>query len=107
MKIFQTFIVEEGGGQIFTMDTIEHEEKLWLVPGWIEYPDAGYKVPERLICLDGLRYQTLRNNKADFAVNVPIPRAVLSDPALSLPATGYLVKMRPSGIRVDMPKGVH
>ena len=36
---------------------IEHAERPWLVPQWIENREEQVTMPERIICLDGLPSQ--------------------------------------------------
>ena len=77
-KIYQTLIFYEGGkGEIFCIDTIEYDEKMWLVPGWLEAPSEGWKTPVRITLLDSLDHQTAPADfEADFVLKLPIPKDV-------------------------------
>lgn len=39
-------------GLAHEVDTIDHNSKLWLVPGWVQSPDGRWKKPARLIRID-------------------------------------------------------
>jgi hypothetical protein len=49
MKIYKTMMSisddPAGGGNIYKMDTIEHEGQMWLVPEWLEKEGEGWKKP--------------------------------------------------------------
>jgi hypothetical protein len=80
MKIYKAMVAIEGESSIYQMDAIEHEGKFWLVPTWLDSPDGKQSKPLRLILLDSLQHQRLDQSggaPADFAVNNPIPKAVL------------------------------
>jgi hypothetical protein len=66
----------------FLNDPIDHEGAVWLVPRWLPTEDDGYAMPERLIRLDQFAHQTLGKpgDPADFAINVPIPKALFDGP---------------------------
>jgi hypothetical protein len=50
----RTILYWVQGGGLAEGHVIEYEEKLWLVPSWLEGPSAGTRCPARIICLDGL-----------------------------------------------------
>ena len=85
-KIFKTkiFIAVPGNPQQKIVgtayyDTIKYQDKLWLVPGWLDTPSAGMSKPERLICLDGLTYEESPNDpRGDYVLNDPVPTFVLN-----------------------------
>ena len=57
-------------------DAIEHEGRLWLVPGWIELPDKAARMPARIMPIDLFRYQTVPPSDGqpmDLVVNDGIP----------------------------------
>jgi hypothetical protein len=101
-RIFKTYVTD--GISVFPMDTIEYEGKFWLVPIWLESPTEEWRTPARLIGLPNLHTQDLRGTQApvDFAVQVPIPKAVLEGKT----TTGYSVIERPP-IRFPKPPTVH
>ncbi len=76
VKLLKVLVALEGEPHIFTCAAIEYEGKIWLVPRWIEAPDEGYTMPERIILLDQFAHQKLGQpgDPADFAVNAPIPK---------------------------------
>lgn len=112
MKILQTFVATSGDvetqGTIFKMDTIEHEGKLWLVPQWLENREEGWMTPARIILLDVLQHEDIRDSKlpADYNLNYPIPKAVLDGKTEEQSATEYVVVELP-GIKVPIPPSVH
>jgi len=80
MKIYKAMVAIEGEAAIYKMDAIEYQGKFWLVPTWLDSPDGKQSKPLRLILLDSLQHQRLDpsgGSRADFAVNNPIPKAVL------------------------------
>lgn len=78
MKIFKAAVPVEGETSIFQMDVIEHEGKFWLVPYWLNNPATGRSKPLRLIALETIQHQRVDSAPfGDFAVNVPIPKAVI------------------------------
>ena len=75
MKIFKTLVPIENG--IFSFDTIEYEDKLWLVPEWLDgTPKKGYSKPARIICMSSLE-QSGSFEENDYVLKHPIPKAVL------------------------------
>ena len=58
---------------------IEHAERPWLVPQWIENREEQVTMPERIICLDGLPSQRSGDLGAidlRYILNYPIPITV-------------------------------
>ena len=49
------FFSEDENDIIYRVDTIKYTGKIWLVPGWIDNPKAGWRIPERIICLEGFQ----------------------------------------------------
>lgn len=45
------------GGAIYTVDVIEDEGRLWLVPMWIENRERGWQKPMRMISLATIPHQ--------------------------------------------------
>src|SRR4030042_3567666 len=79
MKIYTTLITftDADLGKILKCDTIEFENKLWLVPEWLENATTGKMQPLRIIRLDCLPHQKIQNSTpADFVLNTPIPKCV-------------------------------
>ncbi len=93
--IFKTLV--SNGSSIFQVDTIEYEDKLWLVLRWLFPPSKEWREPERLICISNLRFQDLRgspNRPADFSLPAPLP-TVLFGPIPKLPVEQYIVIEHP------------
>lgn len=106
--MLKTVVAIEGGNALFSADTIEHEGKLWLVPHWLESPSEGYRIPARIVCLDGLRaFQKLEKSfPADYSLGVPVPKAVFDGTHPQPLSLGYIVVERPD-IRFPIPRGIH
>jgi len=63
---------------VFTVDGMSYENKLWLVPKWLDYPLEKMSKPERMIRFDNLPFdQQQENSPHDFLLQEPIPRDVL------------------------------
>ena len=103
MRIFKTALAFQDvpDGTIYKCDTIEYQGAFWLVPEWLENPDAGVMIPARIICLDGLIHQTTPDNPgADFWLNTGIPKSVF-DGAVP-PGDKYVMIERPD-IKFPIP----
>jgi hypothetical protein len=75
-KIFKVVLAYDDRPGLYSMDAIEHEDKLWLVPSWLEHPSGKYQIPMRIICLETFPHQRTPDTPGiDFALNVPLPRA--------------------------------
>jgi hypothetical protein len=107
-KIFKTLVsIEDGGGSISQMDTIEYADKKWLVPEWLEAPIEGWKKPARIICLDKLPHSNAPTGfEVDFVLNYPIPKSVLNGEIPIQLISVFLVLEKPD-IRFPIPKGIH
>ncbi len=106
MKIFTAmlFFSDVPDGKIFQCEAIEYEKKIWLVGGWLENPQQGWKMPARLILLEGLPHQvTIGSPFGDYVLNQPISKAVFEGRES---AGAYTVVERPD-IRIPTPKGIH
>lgn len=112
MRIFKTCVYfsgepEAARGNLWLVDTIEHEGELWLVPGWLEAPHEGWKSPKRIICLSRMQHQaTPEHPRYQFATREPLPTSVYEGLAQSSEEAGFLVVEAPN-IRFEIPKGVH
>lgn len=104
-KLLKTMVTLEG--DIIRVDTIEHEGKLWLVPGWIDSPSEGWSSPERIILLDELPHQRMApGNPADWVLNCPMPKAVFAGQIPKQSPYRFVVLERPD-IKFHIPAGVH
>lgn len=92
MKIYKTMFVIEGESAFRSMDTIQYEGKMWLVPEWL---DIEKTKPARIILLDVLPHQKTLFAVNDFALNDPIPKAVLNGKIPSKIANKYIVVEKP------------
>ncbi len=107
-KIYQTLIYYEGGtGEIFCIDTIEYDGKMWLVPRWLEAPSEGWKTPERIILLDSLDHQaTPADFEADFVLNLPVPKDVFEG-RIPKGSEGEFVVIERPDVKIPIPRGIH
>ncbi len=104
MKILKTWMVLDNEHHI--VDTIEHEGKFWLVPGWLDRRDEGWSTPERIILLDVLPHKQIASgNPADFVVEYSIPKTVFDGQIPPQSEYRFVVIERPD-IRVHFPAGV-
>src|ERR1700723_3264895 len=103
MKILKTGVGSDGGG-IFTVDTIEYDKKLWLVPEWLDVPAQGVSKPRRIIRMDLLRFQKMTNTAyhLDYILNDYMPKAVLDGRAPAELAARYEIVELPEGIETPM-----
>lgn len=107
MKIFKVMVSD--GSSIASIDAIEHDGKLWLVPSWTVSHDKGWQRPVRIICLDGLDLRPMSpavKHLADFQLHGLIPKAVLEGRVRQTEKTEYVVVEAPH-IRFDIPHGIH
>lgn len=108
MKILKTLVGLDSGGGLYHMETIEHQGKMWLVPGWLEAPSEGWKIPARIICLDPLPHQKLPQGDpyGDFVLNGPLHKSVCDGHTQLTAGYAYVVIERPD-IRIPIPRGIH
>ncbi len=93
------------GGSLVQCDVIEFDGKRWLVPNWLDFPDQGFSIPERIVLLDLIQHQQGAGPN-QLVVNGSIPKAVFEGPVPSKEAGGYVVIQRPD-IRVPLPGKTH
>ncbi len=81
-RVLKVMLSVQGDPNIIECAAIEHEGVVWVVPHWLPTQDDGYAMPERLIRLDQFAHQTLGKpgDPADYAINVPVPRALFEGP---------------------------
>ena len=96
-KVLKTllFFSEDEKGIIYRIDTIEYVGKIWLVPGWIDNPKEGWRIPERIICLNILSYEETPGGSADFLLNGGIPKSVFEGKILPEYQNQYIVIEKP------------
>jgi hypothetical protein len=95
-RILKTMVPLDDGTHR-KVDTIEHEDKLWLVAFWIETPGVERRMPGRLIRLDTLQHYASQAGGAygDFLLNTPVPRRLFDREPLTPPPEGFEVIERP------------
>jgi hypothetical protein len=98
VKLLKVMMALEGEPEIFECPAIEYEGAVWLVPRWISMPEGGYAMPERLIRLDQFAHQKLGQpgDPADYAINIPVPNALLEGPISHELKAQFVVLDRPA-----------
>jgi hypothetical protein len=71
-KIFHVLLAYDDRHDVHLMDAIEHEDKLWLVPGWLLHHSQEFEIPARIICLSSLRHDKISGRPG---VDYLLPRA--------------------------------
>lgn len=97
-KILKTLISfsDLDDGFLYRVDTIEYQGKFWLVPTWLDKPTEGWRIPERIICLDVLPHQkTGTSDPADFVLSHGIPKSVFDGRIPPQSEDSYIVVERP------------
>lgn len=104
VRVLKGLLMNETGLQ--TVDAIEVDGEIWLVPSWLEAPSEGWKKPARIICLSTIKHQRYPPDAAgrEFLLTYPIPKSVLE--GIRPPKGEYIVREDPD-IRVPIPKGIH
>jgi hypothetical protein len=95
MKILKTRVASAGDNRIFSVDTIEHQGGLWLVPQWTGSTTAGVRRPMRIIRIDLLRYQKPGPKGYDYLLNDPVPIGILFGQPAPQETQGFLVITQP------------
>ncbi len=98
IQLMQTMVAtDDESGQIHLVDTISYENKPWLVPYWLSALELGWQTPERIICLDGLKYQDMTETDypADYVLTYPVPKSVLDGKTDTVEGRKYVVVERP------------
>ena len=82
MKIYTAMLIisenDDGtGGNVSSMDVIEHEDYFWLVPEWRDYTSKGVSMPSRIVSLKMIPHtQYMKVEDHQFAVHGPVPKSV-------------------------------
>jgi hypothetical protein len=80
VKILKAMVIlsnDDGtGGAVNSMDAIEHDGRIWLVPEWFDYKDAKVTMPVRIVCLDLIPHQR-GTGTPEIVVDGPLPRSVV------------------------------
>ena len=89
------FFSDVSDGQLYRMDTISYQGKMWLVPSWLDNAQKGWRIPERIIWLDVLPHQATPGGPTDFVLSAGIPKAVCDGQIPQQPEGLFLVIERP------------
>jgi hypothetical protein len=84
IRLYKVIITFEDGA-VAHCAAIDYQGAIWLVPKWLPSPDERYTKSERMIRLDQFKHQRYDPpapgpppfDGADFALNEPIPRALI------------------------------
>ena len=102
-KIFKVLLAYDDRPGLYAMDAIEHEDKIWLVPLWLEHQSGKYQIPARIICLETFPHQRTPDAPGiDFALNVPLPRAACEGHYLGPTKHAVVAKEKPD-LRYPVP----
>ena len=94
-QIYQTAI--RCDDDVFSVDTIQYENGLWLVFEWLETTSSGVYRPARIIRCDHLAHVVSDIPLFDYALNVTLPKALLD----GLATEGFEVHESPPDIFVS------
>lgn len=92
-------------GEIHDVDVIEYEGQAWLVPEWLDYPDAQVTMPARIVLLDALSHARTKLSPR-FVVHDPIPKSVFAGNVPPALEAQYVVIEGPD-IRLPVPSATH
>ena len=96
MEIFKVTASFDDNGNIYTMDGIEYEGSIWIVPKWLNYPSEGNKKPERIIRLQKDETQYTPNSSMQrYLAKYPLPAILQSALNQSEIPSGYAVQFLP------------
>lgn len=87
--IFKVMI--SSGGSILTIDAIQHDGGLWLVPEWLDTPNQQASRPVRIIRMDTLRHARTPGTGWDYSISHPVPKSVLEGQSVSTGGIQYEV----------------
>lgn len=107
IRRFKTMVMLADKPGLVTIDTIECEGKLWLVPKWLEFPDERCSRPERMVRIDQFDHQEMPGWETASLLRKPIPTAVLHGVSDEQMPTGFEIRFQPD---VSLPwsdKSVH
>jgi hypothetical protein len=85
LRIYSAHVMTTGG--IYQCDVIHHDERFWLVPHWLEYPEVQVSLPMLVIPLDEWPHEAVPQNRQgmNFVVNGPLPIALFLEDADEAP----------------------
>jgi hypothetical protein len=77
-KIYTAMVGTDGDANLYKVDVIRHDGKLWLVPHWLEAPSLGVSRPARMVRFDNQPHQeNIGSPFGDYILNGPAPKALL------------------------------
>lgn len=86
-EVFPALVGNEKG--LFTSDAIAYENKLWIVPEWLDnYPQIGLTTPKRIICIEYLKHQKWQGK---IVLSNPIPSDIIE----GISDEGYTIQHLP------------
>jgi hypothetical protein len=89
-RIYIATICNDTDGRLLSVDTIKHENKIWLVPRWLEVPALAVSMPARIIRFDDKQHQNPKSGSfGDFVINVPVPKVLLEPTTPKQPVPGW------------------
>ena len=96
MKVLKTLATIEGVIGLVSIDTIEYDGGLWLVPKWLDNLSKGYSTPERIIRLDFLAHDThALDSPFQFSLRYSIPKEAFDGPNPNKNASAFVVLLAP------------
>ncbi len=81
MKTLKTLLTfsDYNQGVVLHCETVEFQDKFWIIPEWKQNNSKNKMRPDRLICLDDLCHQRILSGfPADFVLSEPIPRCIFA-----------------------------
>lgn len=96
---FKTY-VRCDDGEVYLVDTIRHDDGLWLVPKWLVTPFPNRQRPARIIRMDSLAHKDLgpnflRSGHHALQLDDLMPKAVLDGASQSRPSAQFDVREEP------------
>jgi hypothetical protein len=105
-RIFATTVTfDEIPPGIYTIDSIEHQGRLWLVGGWLEDRAAGFRIPQRLVCPLKMGFQPNPQpgpGRVDYSISAPVSKAAYEGRVPPELAADYVVLEQPD-VRFPLP----
>lgn len=96
-QIVRVLIGSSESSELFTQDCVSLDGELWLVANWLQSPDGKWLAPDGAIRLDSLGVQESKEGHggAEFLLNTPIPKSVMSGDLQAAEAAGLEVLRGP------------
>jgi hypothetical protein len=94
MKIYKCHLIIGGDDGVHShalMDVIEHLEKFWLVPEWLDNQVQKVTKPLRIISLETMVHHRMAGGNPDFLVENPVPSYVFDGRIPPQEASKYVV----------------